>query len=44
MKPKRKGSHVAAMLDGITLEEVKRRGDAADALYREIVRKVRGDD
>jgi hypothetical protein len=29
--------------EDMTPEEHKRRGDAADALFREIVRKVRGD-
>ena len=31
----------AHLLDGLTPKEVQRRGDAADALFREIVRRLR---
>ena len=37
---RRKHAMHAHLLDGLTPEEVQRRGDAADALFREIVRRA----
>ena len=36
---RRKHAMHAHLLDGLTPEEVQRRGDAADALWRELVRR-----
>ena len=38
----RKGAMLAHLLEDMTPEEHRRRGDAADALFREVVRRATG--
>ena len=38
----RKGAMLAHLLEDLTPQELQRRGDAADALFREIVRRATG--
>jgi hypothetical protein len=38
----RKGAMLAHLLEDMTPEELQRRGDAADALFREVVRRATG--
>ena len=40
----REGAMLAHLLEDLTPEEHQRRGDAADALFREVVRRVTGKD
>jgi hypothetical protein len=38
----RKGAMLAHLLEDLTPQELQRRGDAADALFREVVRRATG--